>query len=69
MKFIDEAIIDVHAGDGGNGAASVRPEKYVPRGGPDGRDGGRRGGGAPRAPRHPAAVDRSTSSRIATSTR
>src|SRR5574340_663897 len=40
MKFIDEAIIQVHAGDGGNGAASFRREKYIPRGGPDGGDGG-----------------------------
>jgi GTP-binding protein len=43
MKFVDEANISVHAGNGGNGSSSMRREKYVPFGGPDGGDGGRGG--------------------------
>ena len=43
MKFIDEVTVDVKAGDGGNGLASFRRLKNIPKGGPDGGDGGHGG--------------------------
>ncbi|MFM1859330.1 MAG: hypothetical protein RL133_830 [Pseudomonadota bacterium] len=52
MKFIDEATIEVHAGKGGNGAAAFRREKFIPKGGPSGGDGGRGGSIYARADRN-----------------
>jgi GTP-binding protein len=43
MKFVDEATLRAQAGNGGAGSLSFRREKYIPRGGPDGGDGGRGG--------------------------
>ena len=43
LDFVDQAIIEIHSGNGGAGAISFQRERYMPRGGPDGGDGGKGG--------------------------
>jgi GTP-binding protein len=52
VKFVDEARIEIAAGNGGGGSASFRREKFIPKGGPDGGDGGRGGSVYARADRN-----------------
>ena len=52
MKFLDEAKIFIASGKGGSGCLSFRRERNIPRGGPDGGDGGRGGDVIARASRH-----------------